>query len=439
MLLDTAVSNAPQSPADDVGEQMHALARQLWPINRSLTGDGVRQTLALLRDRHLPELQIHEVPTGTAVFDWTIPPEWQVRQAYLLTPSGERICDFAVNNLHLVGYSVPARLSLSLDELQAHLYSLPGQPEAIPYVTSYYARRWGFCLRHDQRCQLQPGDYQVVVDSTLFDGSLSYGELLIPGERTQEVLLSTYVCHPSMANNELSGPCVTTFLARWLVSQPSRRYTYRIVFIPETIGSLAYLSAHLATLQRNVIAGFNITCVGDDRAYSFLASRRDHTLSDIAARHTLKWLAPDYKTYPWGERGSDERQYCAPGIDLPIASIMRSKYAEYPEYHTSLDDLDEVVTPAGLAGGFEALRRAIEAIERHCYPRCTVLGEPQLGKRGLYPAVSTKDAQVPLILNLLTWSDGELSLFDIADRCQVPVWALYDLLEQLSSQGLLVV
>lgn len=420
-----------------IGEQMHALARQLWPINRSLTGDGVRQTLAWLRDQHLPGLTLHEVPSGTAAFDWTVPPEWQVREAYIVTPTGRRICDFSVNNLHLVGYSVPVRQTLSLDELQAHLYSLPDQPEAIPYVTSYYARRWGFCLRHDQRARLEPGDYQVVVDSTLFDGSLSYGELLIPGDTPQEVLLSTYVCHPSMANNELSGPCVATFLGRWLAALPRRRLSYRIVFIPETIGSLVYLSRHLATLKQNVVAGFIVNCVGDERAYSFLPSRRDGTLSDLAARHVLKWLAPGYKTYGWSDRGSDERQYCAPGIDLPIASVMRSKYAEYPEYHTSLDDLEHVVTPAGLAGGYEALRRTIEAIERDCRPRCTVLGEPQLGKRGLYPSVSTKDAQVPLILNLLGWADGDHSLFQIADRCGVPVWDLYGLLDQLLEHQLL--
>jgi aminopeptidase-like protein len=422
-----------------LGAQIHALARRLWPINRSITGDGVRETLALLKSLHLPDLQIHEVPTGTRVLDWTVPREWKVREAYLVTPAGERICDFSRNNLHLVGYSVPMHCRLSLAELQPHLYSLPEQPDAIPYITSYYAERWGFCLSHAQRAALVDGEYEVRIDAELFDGSLTYGELLIPGDSPQEVFLSTYICHPSMANNELSGPTVTTFLAVWLASLPSRRYSYRIVFVPETIGSIAYLSAHLPALQRQVVAGFNISCVGDDRAYSFLPSRNGATLSDAVARHVLKWTDPGYKAYGWRDRGSDERQYCAPGVDLPIASIMRSKYAAYPEYHTSLDNLEDVVTPAGLGGGYQVLQRAIEAIEHHCHPRATVLGEPQLDRRGLYPTLSTRESgeEVRLMMDLLTWSDGTRSLLEIADFCQAPVWALYPLLSQLRTHQLL--
>jgi aminopeptidase-like protein len=421
-----------------IGGEIHALARRLWPINRSITGDGVRETLSILKSLHLADLTIHEVPTGTPVLDWTVPKEWRIRAAYIVTPTGQKICDFAENNLHVVGYSVPVDRTMTRTELDEHLHSLPEQPEAIPYVTSYYRERWGFCLSHRQRSQLEEGTYRVFIDSELFDGSLTYGELIVPGASSREVFLSTYVCHPSMANNELSGPTVTTFLAKWVASLPSRRYTYRIVFVPETIGSITYLSRHLDWLKAHVIAGFNVACVGDERGYSYLPSRHGSTLSDVVAKHVLTWIAPTFTRYRWADRGSDERQYCAPGVDLPIASIMRSKFDRYPEYHTSLDDLVKVVTPAGLEGGYTGLRLALETIERNCYPKVKVLGEPQLGRRGLYSQLSTPSAtKVPLILNLLTWADGTKSLVEIADECGVPVWELYPLVDQLAAHGLL--
>jgi len=422
------------------GEAMHALAKRLWPINRSLTGDGVRQTLRILGE-DLPGLELFEVPSGTRVFDWTVPKEWRVRNAWIRTPEGRRICNFADNNLHLVGYSAPVHATLGWEALNEHLYSLPEQADAIPYITSYYQERWGFCIAHREREGLpREGEYEVFIDSELFDGSLTYAELVLPGDTDREVFLSTYVCHPSMANNELSGPVVTSFLARWIAALPRRRHTYRIVFIPETIGSITYLSSRVDHLKSKVDAGFNVSCIGDDRAYSYLPSRAGDTLSDQVARHVLKWIAPEFRSYRWSDRGSDERQYCAPGVDLPIASIMRSKYAEYPEYHTSLDDLERVVTPAGLEGGFLALRRAVEALERNCRPRVTVSCEPQLGKRGLYPTLSTKDtgAQVRVMMEFLTWSDGKLSLLDIADKCEVPVWELYPYLDTFTRNGLVV-
>jgi len=422
-----------------LGDDIHSLATRLWPLNRSLTGDGVRETLAILKESLLPSLTLHEVPSGTQVFDWVIPQEWRVRNAYIVTPAGQTICNFQNNNLHLVGYSRPIRERLSLDALNQHLHSLPAQPNAIPYVTSYYSERWGFCLTQQQRDQLTEGTYEVVIDSELFDGSLTYGEWFLPGSSQQEVFLSTYVCHPSMANNELSGPCVTAYLAKWLSSQP-REYSYRIVFIPETIGSITYLSRNLDRLKERVVAGFNVSCVGDDRAYSYLPSRSGESLSDRVAQHVLKWMSPSYATYDWADRGSDERQYCAPGVDLPIASILRTKYGEYPEYHTSLDNLIDVVTPAGLEGGYNALKLALEAIERNCHPRMTVLCEPQLGKRGLYPTLSTKTSgnEVRLMMNLITWSDGQHSLLEIADKCGVPVWELYPILDRLKEHKLLV-
>nr|HEN5518479.1 DUF4910 domain-containing protein [Legionella pneumophila] len=282
--------------------------------------------------------------------------------------------------------------------------------------------------------------YEVFIDSELFSGSLTYGELILPGISNKEVFLSTYICHPSMANNELSGPTVTTYIAKWLDSLPYRKYTYRIVFIPETIGSITYISQNINWLKSHVIGGFNITCIGDDRTYSYLPSRNGSTLSDIIAKHVLKHIYPDFKSYSWSDRGSDERQYCAPGIDLPIASIMRTKYGEYLEYHTSLDDLINVVTPTGLEGGYNALKLAIEALEWNCYPKITVLGEPQLGKRGLYPTLSTKTSgqEVQLMMDFISWSDGVSSLIEIADKCKVPIWNLYPIILKLMEHDLLV-
>ena len=418
---------------------MYRLAEELFPINRSITGDGVRKTLSILNE-HVKNLDVFEVPSGTQVLDWVVPKEWSIVSGYILTPSGRKICDFNENNLHVVGYSIPVDDSVSLAELEKHLYSLPDQPDAIPYVTSYYAKRWGFCISHKQRMLLEEGIYKVKIDSSLFDGYLTYGELIIKGETDKEVLISTYVCHPSMANNELSGPVVVTYLAKWLQSLQSRKYTYRIIFIPETIGSITYLSKNINQMQKNIIAGFNVSCVGDNRSYSYLPSRNGGTLSDKVAKHILKWIDPDYVAYSWSERGSDERQYCAPGVDLPIASIMRTKYGKYPEYHTSLDDLKNVVTPDGLEGGYEALRLSIEAIENNCYPKVTVLGEPQLGKRGLYPTISTKNSasKTRLLSDLITWSDGNHSLLEIAEKSNVPIWELYPLIKKLQTSNLLV-
>lgn len=422
--------------SDSLGQRMHDLARRLWPLNRSITGEGTRQTLRILREI-CPAMTLHEAPSGTAAFDWTVPDEWNVRAAYIVGPDGERFCDFAENNLHLVGYSVPVDEEMDLAALQGHLYSLPDQPDAIPYVTSYYARRWGFCLTQRARDALKPGSYRAVIDAALAPGALTYGEILLPGASAREVLISTYVCHPSMANNELSGPCVSIHLAAWLAGLPARRYTYRFVYGAETIGSLTYLSRHLDHLKRHVIAGFNLSCLGDERAYSYLPSRAENTLADRAALHALTHVAPGFTRYGWADRGSDERQYCAPGIDLPVASIMRSKYGAYPEYHTSLDDLS-LVTPAGLEGGFTALKRAIETIEADCRPRMNVLGEPQLGKRGLYPTISTKEsgATVRTMMNLITYCDGARTLLEIAEKIGAPAWELRPILDRLAAHDL---
>jgi aminopeptidase-like protein len=421
-----------------IGKNIYKFAEELWPINRSITGEGVRETLGRI-SKHLPSLEIKSVPSGTQVFDWIVPKEWHVKEAYIITPNGKKICDFSKNNLHLIGYSVPYNGVLNLHELKKHLYTLPDQPNAIPYLTSYYKERWGFCLTQEQFDSLENGSYKVVVDSTLFDGELNYGELLIKGKSDKEIFLSTYVCHPSMANNELSGPTVVTFLAKWLQEIVETNYSYRIIFIPETIGSITYLSHNYKDMKNKIFAGFNVSCVGDDRAYSYLPSRNGKTISDLIAKHVLKWTDPNFIEYSWLDRGSDERQYCAPGIDLPIASILRTKYVMYPEYHTSLDNLENVVTPQGLNGGYWAIRKAIEAIEKNKKYKVTVLCEPQMGKRDLYSTLGnqTLDKETELMMNFISLCDGQSSLLEISDRLNVPIWDLYILVEKLENHSLI--
>lgn len=275
----------------NVGQDMYRLMVELFPICRSITGNGVRETLARIKE-HIP-LQIHEIPSGTKAFDWEVPKEWNIRDAFILDEEGNKVVDFKTNNLHVVGYSIPVDRWLTLRELQEHLHSLPEQPDAIPYVTSYYKEYWGFCISDNQRKTLRDGRYRVVIDSQLKEGHLTYGEYIIQGKIRKEVFLSTYICHPSMANNELSGPVLTTFLAKWIASAP-RRYTYRIVFVPETIGSITYLSRHLDEMRNNIIAGFNISCVGDERVYSYVPSRYGNTFADKVALNVLKFKHPDF-------------------------------------------------------------------------------------------------------------------------------------------------
>jgi aminopeptidase-like protein len=416
---------------------MYGWARDLFPICRSLTGPGVRETLAYIKNI-LPDLQIHSVPSGTNSFDWTIPDEWTIRDAYIADATGNRVVDFGNNNLHVLGYSEPVDRVFDLTELQDHLYSLPEQPDAIPYRTSYYKRRWGFCLSENQRKALKPGRYRVFIDTDLKPGVLNYADLVLPGRSEREVLLSTYVCHPSMANNELSGPAVMAALARMLTVR-DRRFTYRFVFIPETLGSIVYLSKHLEEMKRKTIAGFVVTCAGDERAYSFLPSRLGNTFADRLARRVLN-ANVEYKEHPFVENGSDERQYCSPLVDLPVVSIMRSKYDTpgFPEYHTSLDNL-ELITPRGLQGSFEIYSRCIEALENAKFYRAVVPGEPQLGKRGLYPSLSTTDtfATVRNMMGVLAYADGAHDIADIAEILGTSEQECVAIATNLSTAGLL--
>ena len=420
-----------------IGEKMLSLAKELFPINRSLSGDGVRETLNILK-RENKDLQIHSIKSGTKVFDWEVPDEWNCREAYIITPDGKKICDYNKNNLHLVQYSIPFEGEMSLEELNKHLYSLPHLPDAIPYVTSYYNRKWGFCISENERKKLKKGRYKVVIKSELKKGVINYADLIIPGKSKKEIMFSTYICHPSMANNELSGPVLATFLAKYL-KKKNNYYTYRFIFAPETIGSLIYLSRHLNYLKENVIAGFILTCVGDERNYSYLASRYGDTLADKVALNILENEIKDFKKYSYLDRGSDERQYCAPGIDLPVCSVMRTKYAEYPEYHTSLDDFN-VVTAKGLEGAYNLYIKMIEVLENNFKYKVTVLGEPQLGKRGLYPKECTPTTDYSLAFlyrNFLAYADGSNDLIDIANILGVSAYKLVNIAKLFLKENLI--
>jgi len=415
---------------------MYALLERLFPICRSITGNGVRQTLTILGEC-IP-LETHEVPSGTQVFDWTVPPEWNIHDAYVADACGNRVIDFQKNNLHVVGYSIPINGRFSREELDEHLYSLPEQPSAIPYVTSYYKAHWGFCLPHCERGRLTDPWYDVVIDSTLAPGSLTYADLVIPGESEEEILISTYVCHPSLANNELSGPVVATYLAMALLRRERRRFTYRFVFVPETIGSITYLSRYKDHLKKHVVAGFVVTCVGDNAKFCYLKSRAGETLADRIVLHVLKHAEPDALIFEFTESGSDERQYCSPGINLPVGSLMRTKYGCFPEYHTSLDNL-EFVSAEALAGSLEMYLRCVDGLERNHVYRSRTYGDPQLGKRGLYPSISSKEfaESLRLMINLIAYCDGTHDLLWIADKFGVPLARLVEVADLLTSHELL--
>ncbi|WP_198553765.1 DUF4910 domain-containing protein [Tenacibaculum sp. Bg11-29] len=416
----------------EIGDLMYKWATDLFPINRSLTGEGVRETLRYIKNV-LPELTVKSIASGEQVFDWEIPNEWNVKDAYIETPQGKKIANFKENNLHLMGYSIPINETVSLDDLQLHLHTIKEMPNAIPYVTSYYNENWGFCISENERLQLKEGDYKIVIDSKLEKGELNYAEIILPGTESKEILISTYICHPSMANNELSGPVVTMQLVKWLKEQDQLRYTYRIVFVPETIGSVAYISENFKSLKENVLGGFVVTCVGDDNNFSILTSKWGNSLFDKIGLNVLKNHTNDnFKMYSFLERGSDERQYSSVGVDLPIINLMRSKYGEYKEYHTSLDNLN-YISPKGLLGGYEIHRKSIYLLENNYKYKVALPCEPQLGKRGLYPNISTIDTQkkIEVMMNIIAYSDGEKDLIDVANIIEADGGKCISIIKQL--------
>jgi aminopeptidase-like protein len=423
------------------GADLHGLAARLFPIARSLTGPGVRETLRVLEEVAGTPMERHRWATGEQVFDWTIPDEWAIRDAWLRDPSGATVVDFADSNLHVLGYSEPVRRRVSLEELQGHLHSLPDLPHAIPYVTSYYRRRWGFCLPHERRERLVPGDYEVCIDADLGPGHLEVGEVTLPGALPDEVLLSTYVCHPSLANNELSGPVIAAHLARALRDRP-RRFTYRILFLPETIGSIAYLHRFGDRLLERLRAGYVITCAGDPGPFTYKRSRRGDSLADRVAEHVLRTSGAPHEVVDFFPTGSDERQFCSPGFNLAVGSLMRTMYGRYPEYHTSLDDLS-FVTPEALAGTLEVYLAIVDALEANETLATTVpYCEPQLGKRGLYPTLGGPreiEQGVSDMMWLLNLCDGTTDLLAVAERAGRPVSALAPVAARLVEGGLLTV
>jgi len=411
---------------------------RLWPLLRSITGDGVRATHEILGE--IVDLTQIEIPSGTAVFDWIVPKEWRVREAFVRTPTGKRILDVAKNNLHLLNYSAPFRGHLSRQELDEHLHSDPANPSAIPYRTSYYQERWGFCVSQVERDALPEGEYEVVVDTELFDGSMTISEAMLPGREQSEVLISTYTCHPSMANNELSGPLVAAGLYRRLSEMAERRISYRFVFLPETIGSIAYLSMRGEALRERLIAGYVLTCIGDAGPFHYKRSRRGTTDADRAATHVLRSdpIGQGSGVMDFFPSGSDECQYCSPGFDLPVGSVMRTMYGKFPGYHSSLDNRDAI--------SFEAIEESIELCFRVCqalewnqtYVSTHPFGEPQLGRRGLYPTVGgAVEPGVHALLWVLNLSDGHHDLLAIADRSGLPLSELHAAAERCVAAGLL--
>jgi aminopeptidase-like protein len=398
-----------------VADNMHGLMTQLYPICRSITGDGVRQTLKIIKE-HIP-LQIEEVPSGTGVFDWTVPKEWNIYEAYIKDSKGKKIIDFKDNNLHVMSYSIPMHKKMALADLKNHLYTLSDHPEWIPYRTSYYKEDWGFCMTHNQFVDLEEGEYEVFINSTLQNGSLTYGELLIKGDLEDEVLISTHICHPSMCNDNLSGVCLATFLAKKMIKQPLR-YSYRFLFVPGTIGAITWLAKneeHVSFIKHGLVASL----LGDSGRFTYKKSRRGNAEIDKVVSHALKNMQKGFEVIDFSPYGYDERQYCSPGFDLPVGSLTRTQFAQFPEYHTSADNLS-FVTKENLEESLEVFKAIINLLENNrklinLKPKC----EPQLGKYGLYNEVGGNNDALSMqmaFLWLLSMSDGDHTLMEISEK-----------------------
>jgi aminopeptidase-like protein len=421
---------------EDAGADALELVRRLFPICRSLTGDGVRETFDVLEE-HVPLVR-REIASGAKVFDWFVPDEWNIREAHITAPDGTRVVDFERLNLHVVGYSEPVRATMPLETLKERLHTLPDQPDLIPYRTSYYHRTWGFCLSHRQLEELEPGDYEVVIDSTLEPGSLSYAEMVVEGSGVDEVLLSTYVCHPSLANDNVSGIAVAAMLAKALLER-DLRHSYRFLFAPGTIGPLVWLHENRERLDR-IRHGLTFSCIGDGGGLTYKRSRRSDAEVDEAVEVVLRDLGADHRILPWEPWGGDERQFCSPGFDLPVGTLTRTPHGEFDGYHTSADGLD-LIRPESLGGAVEACLQVIDVLESN--RRCTNLsphGEPQLGRRGLYRtaggAVATPDDERALLW-VLNLSDGRASLLDVARRSGLRYPVVRRAAERLEQAGLL--
>jgi len=418
------------------GKKAYSLLKELFPITRSITGNGVRKTLERIK-QNIP-IEIHEVPSGYEAYDWTVPDEWNIKDAYVIAPDGSKIIDFKSNNLHVLYYSIPFNGELSLDEFKKHIYTIPEKPDLIPFVASYYKRQWGICMSQNTLDSLEDGLYKIVIDCTLSSGFLTYGEVVVKGNSDKEIFLSTYTCHPSLANDNLSGVVVTSELVEYIISLKEREYTYRIIFIPETIGALVYMSKNLPVMKKNILAGYTVTCVGDPGGYSYLMSKKTNEYVDKVTMHVLKNLDKEYRVYDYQSRGSDERQYSSPGADIPIGSLMKSKYHEYMEYHTSADNLS-YVTAEGLGESIDAYKLCIDVYENNKHYIVNVIGEAQLSSRDLYPTTfqSKQSFDVNKIVDFMAYADGTMDLIDISDKIGVPIWDLYDVILILISHELI--
>jgi aminopeptidase-like protein len=428
------------------------LGKKLFPITRSITGNGLRETLFIIKN-YIKTLKIKSIRSGTKVFDWKIPPEWNITDAYIIDKNDKKIVDFKKSNLHVINYSEPVNLTLSKSKLLKRIYFLKHFPSAIPYITSYYKKWWGFCVSYNffkrKLIKYKNNDkFRIkIISNFKNNGYLNYGEALIKGKLKKEILISTYICHPSMANNELSGPLVSTAIYNYFKNKKNK-YSIRFVFIPETIGSISYINKNLKKLKKNIVAGFNLTCIGDDRSYSFLPSKYD-SISNYAAKKAFKDLKIKFKEYSFLSRGSDERQYNSPDIELPIASIMRSKYGEYKEYHTSKDNFN-LVTSKGLQGGFNVTKRAIEILmglnlknqihrkKTKSFPKNKIMCEPMMSKRKLYPTLGTinRSKKIKDIMNFLQYADGTNSLKNISQIIETTVQETNQIYKLLKNHNL---